>query len=325
MSNKKIILIRADNSSAIGLGHLMRTLLLADGLKEHFKIIFLSRILEGSQNHLITQRGFDLQILQTMVCDEIVEYLQKFAPALCIVDHYGITPDCETKLCSLCKLLVFDDEFKIHHCDAILNHSFIAEKSDYDYLPYPKILAGSKYTLLKSGFFEHRNRFIPLKSLKHKKVLITLGGTDVLGASLSLKKTLLAIEKSLIVDIATTSANPKLKSWKYREKHLIIDTIKMDVVMQKYDLIITSTSTSLLETYALKKPFIGIQCAKNQQKTVDILQQAGLRNIMKRFNPAALKKALNFVQFRPYKIKRMVERYHFTRNGAAKEIVEWLT
>lgn len=321
MSNRKKLLIRADNSASIGLGHLMRTLLLADGLKEHFDITYLCRELEGSQNRLILERGFGLRTLKSMECDELLSVIEEMRPVLCIIDHYGIDDACEKKIRSLCPLFVFDDEFKMHNADFILNHSFIAKPNDYDYLPNTQVLAGSRYTLLKDAFLKHKNRFTPLGSLKNKKVLITLGGTDVLKLSLPIKKALLHLEPSLHVSIVTTSANPQLHYLKRVEKNLIVDEKDMASLMQQYDLIITSASTSLLETFALKKPFIAIQCASNQSKTVDVLKMLGMGNLITRFSPSALKKALLFVQYRPQKIKRVLGHYRFEKNGAAKEII----
>jgi spore coat polysaccharide biosynthesis predicted glycosyltransferase SpsG len=309
----------------------MRTLLLANSLKKDFNITYVTQNLKGNQNHLIEQNGFTHRIVQNMNCDALLEVIKELRPALCIIDHYGMNIGCETQIKSICPLLVFDDEFKIHNADIVLNHSFIAKKSDYDYLKNTKILAGSSYTLLKDDFLSHKNRFTPLGSLKNKKILITLGGSDPLGLSLPIKKTLLRLEKSLHpkgtshVHIVTTSANPKLSILKLADKELIVNEKNMAKLMQKYDLIITSASTSLLETFALKKPFIAIQCASNQSKTVDLLQEQNLKNVISKFSLASLKSALNFVQYHPHKIKRALEKYHFQKDRVAKEIINEYT
>ena len=305
----------------------MRTLLLANSLKKDFCITYVTQNLKGNQNHLIEQNGFAHKILKSMDYDEFLEVVKILKPALCIIDHYGIDKLCEAKVKELCPLLVFDDEFKMHNADIVLNHSFIAKESDYDYLKNTKILAGSDYTLLKDDFLSHKNRFAPLGSLKNKKILITLGGSDPLGLSLSIKKTLLRIEKSLhpkgssLVHIVTTSANPKLSTLKAVDKELIINEKNMAKLMQKYDLIITSASTSLLETFALKKPFIAIQCASNQSQTVDVLLKQNLKNVIAKFSLASFKRALNEVQYHPYKIKKVLNRYRFEKNRVAKEII----
>jgi UDP-2,4-diacetamido-2,4,6-trideoxy-beta-L-altropyranose hydrolase len=322
MSSRKKILIRADNSASIGLGHLMRTLLLAEGLQNDFEIVYAARELTGSKNALILQKGFDLHILQTMQCKEFTGLIQKLQPVLCIVDHYDIDRACEKSIREHCSLLVFDDEFKAHDADIVLNHSFIAKTDDYAYLKQTQILAGSAYTLLKDTFFKPIEPCVPLDTLTNKKVLITLGGTDVLFLSLPLKEQLLHLEKTLQIDIVTTSANPQLALLKKKEKNLIVDAQDMAALMCSYDLIVTSASTSLLETVALKKPFIAIQCATNQAKTVDILKRQGLQNVIAEYTPSSLKTALLYVQNHGDALCRAMQRYGFQKYGAAKEIID---
>lgn len=311
-----------DSSSTIGLGHLMRTLLLANGLKNEFSITYVTQEFKGNQNRLIEKNGFEHRILNGSDCAEFVKIVQETKPVLVIIDHYGIDPACEAKVQAFCDVLVFDDEFKEHSANIVLNHSFIAKDEDYAYLKNTKILAGSRYTLLKENFLSHKNGFAPLENLKNKKVLITLGGSDPQNLSLRIKKYLVSIEKSLHVNIVTTSANPKLSYLKVADNGLIVNAEDMAALMKKYDLIITSASTSLLETFALQKPFIAIKCASNQAQTVDILKRQNLKNVIENFTLASLKTALNFVQYRPHKIKRVLSKYSFGKNGVAKEIID---
>jgi spore coat polysaccharide biosynthesis predicted glycosyltransferase SpsG len=303
----------------------MRTLLLAASLKKYFNITYVTQNLKGNQNHLIEQNGFAHYHVKSMDCNELLQVVKILKPTLCIIDNYDIDISCEAKLKDICSLLVFDDEFKMHNANIVLNHSFIAKKNDYDYLKSTQILAGSTYTLLKKDFLSHKNRFIPFRTLKNKKILITLGGSDPLGLSQTIKKTLLHIEKSLHVSIVTTSANQRISHLKVADKELIINVNNMAKLMQEYDLIITSASTSLLETFALKKPFIAIQCASNQSKTVDVLRKQNLKNIITKFTLASLKNALNFVQYHPHKIKRVLNKYHFQKDKVAREIIHEYT
>ena len=59
------ILFRADSSSIIGTGHIMRDLVLAKkyAQKGH-NIIFAAQDLEGNINHKIIESGYKLQILR---------------------------------------------------------------------------------------------------------------------------------------------------------------------------------------------------------------------------------------------------------------------
>lgn len=319
MLNKKNILIRIDSSSKIGLGHLMRTLILADGLKKDFNIIFLTRDLKGNQNFLIQNHGFYNHTVFTHDC--FYKDAKQFLPTLIIIDNYAVTPDCEKQLQKICDVLVFDDEFKVHFANIVLNHSCIASKYDYNYLHHTKILAGAKYTLLKNSFFMRNNNFTPLNTLNNKKILITLGGSDPLNLSMSIKKYLLNLKKRLHINIVTTTANKKLKYLKNTDKELIIDEQNMAKLISSYDLIITSASTSMLEIIALHKPFIAIRCASNQTKTVDILLKQNLKNVIRNFSYGSLDRALHFVRYNPVKIKRVLQKYKFYKNGVAKWII----
>lgn len=320
MSSKKNIIIRMDSSSAIGLGHLMRTLILARGLKKHFNIIFFAQPLQGNQNILISQNGFLLHTLTNTT--KFYQEAKQFNPCLIIIDNYNISIGCETRLRKLCDVLVFDDEYKTHNANIVLNHSFISSKKAYSYLKNkPIILAGANFTLLRDEFFMH-TRFVPLNSFKNKKILITLGGSDPKNLSIKIKKYLLQQYPYLHVNILTTSSNKKLGYLKIVDKEIIINEKNMARLMNEYDLVITSASTSLLETIALKKPFIAIRCALNQTKTVDILLKQNLKNVIKDFSYAALKRALNFIKNNPAKMKRVCQKYRFRKDGVAKWIID---
>ena len=77
LKNKLLkIIIRADSSQSIGLGHIMRCLVLAQRLKEqnyHVEIIFATQNLQGNINHKILEQNFELQLLKTDNINELIE------------------------------------------------------------------------------------------------------------------------------------------------------------------------------------------------------------------------------------------------------------
>ena len=66
MSSKtKNILFRADSSSSIGTGHIMRDLVLAQKYaKKGCDIIFATQNLRGNINHKIIEAGYKIEILK---------------------------------------------------------------------------------------------------------------------------------------------------------------------------------------------------------------------------------------------------------------------
>ena len=318
------ILFRADSSSTIGLGHIMRDLTLASQIQKALpsvKIYFASRELNGNINQTIRDAGFiHLHIIENTQ-EELETLLEHYAIDLLIIDHYEITLKQEQSLRKLCKLLVFDDTFAPHSADFVLNHSFIAKEKDYDYLKDTKVLAGEEYTLLHSSFFQQITTLkSPTRDLPHS-FLITLGGSDPLALSWKIKKYLLTHYKGVQVHIVTSSSNKQLSYLQHVDKELILNEKNMAELMQKYECIITSASSSLLESFALKKPFIAVKCASNQESTIEVLKTFGLHNVLEEFRPATLKRALNCVQYQSQKIRKVLKRYNFREDGVVKEIL----
>ena len=84
----KTILFRADSSSTIGTGHIMRDLILASGYaKEEHKILFATQNLEGNINHKIKEAGYENIILKSNDRKELNKLIQKLKVDLLVIDH----------------------------------------------------------------------------------------------------------------------------------------------------------------------------------------------------------------------------------------------
>ncbi|MEA3491331.1 MAG: UDP-2,4-diacetamido-2,4,6-trideoxy-beta-L-altropyranose hydrolase, partial [Campylobacterota bacterium] len=70
------ILFRADSSSTIGIGHIMRDLVLAKQYPDA-QIIFASRNLKGNINHKIVADGYSVEILESNDISELAATIQK--------------------------------------------------------------------------------------------------------------------------------------------------------------------------------------------------------------------------------------------------------
>ncbi len=97
MSSKNII-IRADSSSTIGTGHIMRDLVLAKKYPND-NIIFATQNLEGNINYKIEEEGYKLEILKSHSIDELDTLVKKYdIDMLTLIDHYGIDYNYEKEL-----------------------------------------------------------------------------------------------------------------------------------------------------------------------------------------------------------------------------------
>ena len=151
----KTILFRADSSSTIGTGHIMRDLVLATKYK-NADITFATQKLKGNINHKILKAGYKLKNLKSNSKKELVKLIKKLHIDLLVIDHYGIDYKKEKyiKEKTGVKILSFDDTYEKHHCDIVLNHNLGADKKRYKSLVPTtcKIKCGAKYTLLRDEF-----------------------------------------------------------------------------------------------------------------------------------------------------------------------------
>lgn len=271
---KKTIIFRVDFSSDIGLGHLMRCLVLAKKFKNANTVFASLRVKDSS---LITKHGYSLINLKTNNIDEFIVHVNKIKPKLVVVDSYDITFNDEKKIkkSSTCKLMVFDDNYKKHYCDILLNHNIYADKKRYKNktIDSCKLLCGNRYTLL-------RDEFIKEKGKKRKKdgIFIALGGVDSQNLSLKIAK---EIPKNRNVKIATTSLNAnlnKLKQYSKKQRNikLYIDTNKIAKLINSSSFAIITPSVIVHEVLYLNTPFLAIKTAKNQTYMYKYLKKLGV-------------------------------------------------
>ena len=325
LKNKPLkIIIRADSSQFIGLGHIMRSLLLAKRLKEqnyHVEIFFASQNLEKNINHKILEQGFKLKLLKSNNPNELIQLCHKQKADLLIIDSYMIKSKDEKfiKKSIKSKLLVFDDTFEKRYADIILNHGIQVKKQMYKTLvpKKSKVFTGEKFTLLRDEFFQTykvQNR--------DKKVAIILGGNDTQNLSLKLKKKLKKIDKNYKITIITTSVNPHLQELqKGTDFLLLVDIVNIAEVLAKQSFIVCASGGNLFEVMALKVPFINIQVADNQQNIVDYLQAKSIITSLlpKEITVKHLKEKIEYILVHDiYKNLNL----KFSKNHLAKKILK---
>ena len=148
------ILFRADSSSVIGTGHIMRDLVLAKRDFKNDNIIFAVQDLDGNINHKIVEAGYKIEILESNDIEELDKLIKKQNIEMLVIDHYDIDYNYEKQLSTLnfqLSIMVLDDTYEKHHCDILLNHNISAEERRYkDLVPTAcELRCGANYTLLR--------------------------------------------------------------------------------------------------------------------------------------------------------------------------------
>ncbi|MFK5936800.1 MAG: UDP-2,4-diacetamido-2,4,6-trideoxy-beta-L-altropyranose hydrolase [Sulfurimonas sp.] len=284
------ILFRADSSSTIGTGHIMRDIVLASKYKNS-NIIFATQELEGNINHKITEVGYKIEKVKSNDIKELDKLIKKLDIDLLIIDHYGIDAEYEKKLKiknQTLNIMVLDDTYEKHHCDILLNHNISGDKKRYKGLVPKKceLRCGSKYTLLRDEF---------IKEKKKKTLFLAMGGADHSNINIKILEVLKGF-KNIKVHLVTTDANSKLEELKKYVKNkkwikLHINSKKLAKLMKKSDLAIVTPSVTINEVMFMELPFIAIKTAKNQEDMFNYLKKRGYA-ILNRFNPEKFQKLI---------------------------------
>lgn len=298
------VFIRADASLAIGTGHVMRCLVLADALKERgADVHFLCRAHDGHLADLIVGRGFRAHLLPSggdgypaladapphaawlgalpdedaAACRNVIAATEGSADLL-VVDHYALDHRFETPLRAVARrILVIDDlADRRHDCDVLIDQNFgSADPARYAGLvPSPaRLLLGPRYALLRREFGDKRDQSLQRRHQPQlKSIMVFLGGVDFEDVT---SKALIGIKQTSLpnlrkVDVILGPRSPFIEKIKIfvstmpYETIIHVNTSKMAELMLNADLAIGAAGTSVLERFCLGLPSIVIPIADNQ-------------------------------------------------------------
>jgi len=271
------VVFRVDSSSQIGLGHLMRCLVLAEQYKED-GIIFATQDLEGNANDKIINKGYELIALNDNSADELVRNIKELDAGMVVFDHYGI----DNKFEKLIKertgitILSLDDTYEEHYCDILLNHNIYADNARYKSLvpEFCEIRCGSEYTLIRDEFKKIEIKKRPINK-DRPVIFVSLGGSDINNVGLAVLAMLTEFNH-LVVNLATTSSNKNIKELQgFALQHQNINIcINCNVaeMMNQSDFAIITPSVIAYESMYLDLPFLAIQTADNQRYISEYLE-----------------------------------------------------
>jgi len=274
-----MVIIRADSSSTIGTGHIMRDLVLAKKFNQ--KVIFATRDLRGNINYKIKKAGYQIAILKDNSYEEFSKLIKKYNPKIVVIDNYEIDYEFEKRLKKEfdITLMVLDDTYKKHYCDILLNHNIYADANRYKGLvpKHCELRCGKEYTLIRDEFIESKKTLSkPLTLNSQLLVFIAMGGADHSNKNIEILKVLEKF-KNIKANVVTTNANKNLDKLKeYVEDktwiNLYIDSNNIANIMKNCNLAIVTPSVILNEVFFMELPFIAIKTASNQEEMVKYLK-----------------------------------------------------
>lgn len=305
----KRAIIRADASSTIGSGHIMRCLPLAKALlQQGVKVDFICRQVLPNLAERIRSSGFGLSLLEPLLneplnredhgswlglpwqddANECAALLAKQGGCdWLIVDHYGIDARWHAALRPHTKhILVLDDlADRAYDCDILVDANLPPTPPK----PYDKhllspclLLQGPRYALLREEWAQARCRVMPeAESVLHTpaRILIGYGGTDPTGETLKVLKALQGLDRELKVDcvigngVANRDAIVALLDSQKWTCHIDIDY--MAQLASECDLAFGAAGVSSMERCCVGLPTILTICGANQAAGAIALDTAG--------------------------------------------------
>ena len=310
------ILIRADSSSSIGTGHIMRDLVLAEQFKDA-NIVFATQDLPGNINQKIEEKDYTIEILNSNDIQEVNKLIEKYSIDMIVIDHYGIDEKYEKQLKvehTALKIMSLDDTYEKHHCDILLNINLYANNTQYkDLVPdYCELRCGTKYMLLRDEFVIEKQKYRQNKNeKKNLNVFIAMGGADHSNVNIEILK-VLELFPNIHANVVTTTANQhfnELQEYVADKNNITlhINTNQIAVLMNNADLAIVTPSVTLNEIVYMNTPFIAIKTASNQDEMYRYLVNNSY-TVLHKFNEIDLRnKVENFLESTPIELINFID------------------
>lgn len=297
------IYFRADGDKTIGLGHVIRSLALAEMLQHHYECHFLTT----SNLHFLKDQILDIcQSLTKLPKQENLEkeaiYIQEQylnTGAIIILDGYHFTTSYQETLRSNKNILIaIDDIHEIHFvADIIINHSGVVQEADYLNLaaPYTQFCLGTQYALLRKPF---RELAPAIRSItEQKNVFICFGGADPQNHTLSIIKQLQnhhTFNQYFVVLGGAYSHRPALEAYIKSNKLPVqllanLNANEMVAYMKKAQIAITPPSSISYEYLSVGGHLYLVQIADNQKSIKQFLIEKQLAFDFKDFGKTSTK------------------------------------
>ena len=291
------LLIRADATTQMGTGHVMRCLALVQVWKEKGgQVVFLSHCENQALKNRIIDEGCNLIPIENPYphpddLKETLRILELHAPCSMpraprpwlALDGCHFDAGYQRKIqMSGYRLLVIDDMGALDHyyADVILNQNIKSDNLEYPCEQQTVLLLGTKYALLRKEFVSWHNgkRDIPGVA---RKILLTMGGSDpdnvtlkVIDAIKLLKDT--GIEVQVIVGPSNPHLNILMDAMLSATCYMrcVHNVTNMPELMSWADIAVSAAGSTCWELAFMGVPSITVVLAENQKMIAEELDRS---------------------------------------------------
>lgn len=213
---KRRVYFRADASASIGYGHFVRSLALADMLKDEFDCTFFTQTpTEYQISEMEKVCKYELLPSDDTKFDIFLDLLK--GDEIVVLDNYFYTTDYQRKIKDKgCKLVCIDDMHDKHYvADIVINHSVGFKRSDYDLEVYTQFCSGLNWLLLRKEFL------LPLyQEIEKKDIFICFGGSDFCNITTKVLKAVTVKDYDCNIHVVLGDAN--------KQKNYLLNQYKVD-------------------------------------------------------------------------------------------------
>lgn len=279
------VIFCCDGSASIGMGHLMRCLVLAKEFRKHANRVLFATRKNVAVANLLRKNNFSVLWLRGndgFINKNIVSKLCREKADLLIVDSYEMDEKSLNLLNkNFMKTAIIDDnaELKNYKADYVINGNIFASKLMYKkHDNKTKFFLGNKFALLSEDFLKHRKDKLKEKT---KNLLITFGGSDPENQTIRLVKLLNSFSHNFKVRIITGGFYKDFMKLKKYVKNTACDikifrNVKnMSIHMKWADLAVSGAGTTAYELASTGTPAILLVLADNQLKIAEKLDDTG--------------------------------------------------
>jgi len=289
------LFIRADATAAIGTGHIMRCLALAQEWQDQGgKVTFISHCESHTLRQRVIDEGMDFIDIEKSHpepsdLEQTLATLSTIHPSSSnkdwlVIDGYHFDAAYQKRIKDAGYRLLWIDDYGHaghYYADIVLNQNISADESFYTHCePYTCLLMGTRYCMLRREFRQWQGwqREIPDTA---KKILVTLGGGDPDNVTLKVVQALKQSNiKGLEAKIVVGSANPNLEVLKKEignqtNLKIIANAENMPELMAWADIAISAGGSTCWELAFFGLPNIIVYFAENQRPIAEKLHENG--------------------------------------------------
>lgn len=215
MKKKQKVYLRADASLKIGFGHFIRTLALAEILKDRFECVYFT----------VNPTKYQIEQVEKVCKCVVLEEDSKFESFLSYLsgeeivwlDNYFFTSEYQKRIVYIgCKLVCIGSNDKHYYAHAVIN--YIKNASEFSAEKYTTFCTGLQWCLLRKEFISLQ---CCMGGRDEKSIVISIGGTDQFGITERIINTLNFYRNRYVVHIIATSEFGKERMKKLQRDNVV--------------------------------------------------------------------------------------------------------